>query len=203
MKNEEENNLVKEPYTEYGRYTYADYLTWEIDHMVELIKGKVFRQAAAAPRRIHQEVSGRIFAKLYTLLERKEWKVYAAPFDVRLPVKSRKHEDINTVVQPDICVVCDPEKLDELGCVGAPDLIMEILSPSNNKKELQNKYEVYEESGVLEYWIIHPYEKTLLVYTLTDGKYVPSRLFTLGDRVPSQCIQGFVLDLDELFEGLE
>ena len=203
MKNEEENNLVKEPYTEYGRYTYADYLTWEIDHMVELIKGKVFRQAAAAPRRIHQEVSGRIFAKLYTLLERKEWKVYAAPFDVRLPVKSRKHEDINTVVQPDICVVCDPEKLDDLGCVGAPDLIMEILSPSNNKKELQNEYEVYEESGVLEYWIIHPYEKTLLVYTLTERKYVPSKLFTLGDRVPSQCIEGFVLDLDELFEGLE
>ncbi|MGY6743745.1 MAG: Uma2 family endonuclease [Cecembia sp.] len=203
MKNEEENNLVKEPYTEYGRYTYADYLTWEIDHMVELIKGKVFRQAAAAPRRIHQEVSGRIFAKFYTHLERKECKVYAAPFDVRLPVKSRKHEDITTVVQPDICVVCDPEKLDDLGCVGAPDLIMEILSPSNNKKELQNKYEVYEESGVLEYWIIHPYEKTLLFYTLTDRKYVPSKLFTLGDRVPSHCIEGFVLDLDELFEGME
>lgn len=203
MQNEEENNIVNEPYTEYGSYTYADYLTWEIDHMVELIKGKVFRQAAAAPRRIHQEVSGKIFAKLYTLLERKECKVYAAPFDVRLPVKSRKHEDINTVVQPDICVICDPEKLDDLGCVGAPDLIMEILSPSNNKKELQNKYEVYEESGIKEYWIIHPYEKTLLVYTLTDRKYVPSKLFTLGDRVPSQCIQGFVLDLDELFEGLE
>jgi Uma2 family endonuclease len=203
MKKEEENNLVKEPYTEYGSYTYADYLTWEIDHMVELIKGKVFRQAAAAPRRIHQEVSGRIFAKLYIHLERKECKVYAAPFDVRLPVKSRKHEDITTVVQPDICVVCDPGKLDDLGCVGAPDLIMEILSPSNNKKELQNKYEVYEESGVLEYWIIHPYEKTLLVNTFTDRKYVPSKLFTFGDRVPSQCIEGFVLDLDELFEGME
>ena len=203
MKNKEENNLVKEPYTEYGRYTYADYLTWEIDHMVELIKGKVFRQAAAAPRRIHQELVLKIGSQLSGLLKGNKCKAYIAPFDVRLPVKSRKHEDINTVVQPDICVVCDPEKLDDLGCVGAPDLIMEILSPSNNKKELQNKYEVYEESGVLEYWIIHPYEKTLLVYTLTDGKYIPSRLFTLGDRVPSQCIEGFVLDLDELFEGLE
>ena len=203
MKKEEENNLVKEPYTEYGRYTYADYLTWEIDHMVELIKGKVFRQAAAAPRRIHQELVLKIGSQLNGLLKGNKCKVYVAPFDVRLPVKSRKHEDINTVVQPDICVVCDPEKLDDLGCVGAPDLIMEILSPSNNKKELQNKYEVYEESGVLEYWIIHPYEKTLLVYTLTDRKYVPSKLFTFGDRVPSQCIEGFVLDLDELFEGLE
>jgi Uma2 family endonuclease len=80
---------------------------------------------------------------------------------------------------------------------------MEILSPSNNKKELQNKYEVYEESGVKEYWIIHPYEKTLLVYTLSDGKYIPSKLLTLGDHVASGCIEGFVLDLEELFEGLD
>jgi Uma2 family endonuclease len=203
MGNEEEKNLVKEPYSEYGSYTYADYLTWEIDHMVELIKGKVFQQATAAPRRIHQEISGRLFFKLYLHLEKKNCKVFSAPFDVRLPVKSKKHEDITTVVQPDICVVCDPEKLDDLGCVGAPDLIMEILSPSNNKKELQNKYEVYEESGVREYWIIHPYEKTLLVYALTNGKYVPSKLFTLGDLIPSACIKDFVLDIDKLFEGLE
>jgi Uma2 family endonuclease len=203
MENEEENNLIKEPYSHYGLYTYADYLTWDIDHMVELIKGKVFKQAAAAPRRIHQKLAVKLITKLSNFLTGKTCEAYVAPFDVRLPVKSKKHEDIRTVVQPDICVVCDREKLDDLGCVGAPDLIMEILSPSNNKKELQNKYEVYEESGVKEYWIIHPYEKTLLVYTLSDGKYVPSRLFTLGDHVASGCIEGFVLDLDELFEGLE
>jgi Uma2 family endonuclease len=203
MEKEEKKNLISEPYSEYGKYSYADYLTWEIDHMVELIKGKVFRQAAAAPRRIHQEVSGRIFNKLFIHLKKKECKVYSAPFDVRLPAKSKKNEDITTVVQPDICVVCDPAKLDELGCVGAPDLIIEILSPGNNKKELQNKYEIYEESGVKEYWIIHPYEKTLLVYTLTEGKYIPSKLLTLGDHVASGCINGFVLDLDELFEVLE
>jgi len=203
MEKEENKNLVSEPYSEYGRYSYADYLTWEIDYMVELIKGKVFRQAAAAPRRIHQEISVSISSQLFELLKGKSCKVFSAPFDVRLPVKSKKHEDITTVVQPDICVICDPEKLDDLGCVGAPDLIMEILSPSNNKKELQNKYEVYEESGVKEYWIIHPYEKTLLVYTLTSGIYIPSRLFTLGDHVASKCIKGFVLDMDELFTGLE
>jgi Uma2 family endonuclease len=203
MEKEEDSNLVSEPYSEYGSYTYADYLTWELDHMVELIKGKVFRQAAAAPRRIHQELTVKIITQLGNLLSGKQCKAYVAPFDVRLPVKSKKNEDINTVVQPDICVVCDPDKLDDLGCVGAPDLIMEILSPSNNKKELQNKYEVYKESGVREYWIIHPYEKTLLVYTLADGTYVPSRLFTLGDHVASECIEGFVLDLDELFSGLD
>ncbi len=203
MEKEEDKNLVSEPYSEYGRYTYADYLTWEIDYMVELIKGKVFRQAAAAPRRIHQELVLEIGSQLSSFLKDKDCKAYVAPFDVRLPVKSKKNEDINTVVQPDICVVCDPEKLDDLGCVGAPDLIMEILSPSNNKKEIQNKYEVYEESGVREYWIIHPYEKTLLIYTLSGGKYIPSRLFTLGDHVASQCIVGFVLDLDEIFRGIE
>ena len=128
--------------------------------------------------------------------------MYVAPFDVRLPVSSRRHEDIDTVIQPDLCVVCDPEKLDELGCVGAPDLIVEILSPGNNKKELQLKYEVYEASGVKEYWVVHPDERTLLIYTLEAGNYRPSRLFTLGDQVRSQTLGGFVLDLDEVFGEL-
>jgi Uma2 family endonuclease len=83
------------------------------------------------------------------------------------------------VVQPDICVVCDRSKLDEMGCIGAPDLIVEILSPGNNKMDLKNKYEVYEESGVKEYWIIHPNEQTMMVYTLIDKKFKPSKLFTV------------------------
>jgi Uma2 family endonuclease len=86
-----------------------------------------------------------------------------------------------------------------MGCVGAPDLIMEILSLGSNSKELKNKYEVYEENGVNEYWIIHPSEKTLLIYTLIDKKYVPSRLFTLGDKVKSKAINGLEMDLDEVF----
>src|SRR5690554_2567999 len=129
----------------------------------------MFKSAAAAPRRIHQEISIIVSNKLYNFLKGNKCKVYSAPFDVRLPIKSKKHEDIDTVVQPDICVVCNPEKLDDLGCIGAPDLIVEILSPGNNRKELQNKYEVYEESGVKEYWIIHREERTLLVYTLKTG----------------------------------
>jgi Uma2 family endonuclease len=201
MEKQETTNKSEEPSFEYGNYTYADYLKWEMDEMVELIKGKVFRHAAA-PRRIHQEVSLKITTKLYNYLEKHPCKVYATPFDVRLPVKSKKNEDIHTVVQPDICVICDPEKLDDLGCVGAPDLIVEILSPGNNKKELQNKYEVYEESGVKEYLVIHPNECTLVVYTLIEGKYVSSKLFTHGDKVSSQAVEGFLLDLDEVFEGM-
>ncbi|SEJ15051.1 Endonuclease, Uma2 family (restriction endonuclease fold) [Cyclobacterium xiamenense] len=193
---------VKEPFSAYGHYTYADYLSWQLDERIELIRGEVFKQAAAAPRRVHQEISMVLSNKLYEFLKGKTCKVYVALFDVRLPVSSRKHEDIDTVVQPDLCVVCDPEKLDELGCVGAPDLIVEILSPGNNKKEIQLKYEVYEASGAKEYWVVHPDERTLLIYTLETGKYRPSRLFTLGDRVSSQALPGFELDLDEVFGEL-
>ena len=202
MEKDDLKDRVEEPASAYGHYTYADYLTWQMDEMVELIKGKIFKQAAAS-RRIHQDVSGKIFNKLYNFLERQPCKIYAALFDVRLPVKSKKHEDIDTVVQPDICVVCDPDKLDELGCIGAPDLVVEILSPGNNKKELQNKYEVYEESGVKEYWVIHPNECTLLIYTLINEKYIASRLFTLGDIVKSKAVAGFKLDLTEVFENLQ
>jgi Uma2 family endonuclease len=95
------------------------------------------------------------------------------------------------------------KKLDDLGCIGAPDLIIEILSPGNNRKELKSKYEVYEESGVLEYWVIHPEEHTLLIYSLENGKYNPSKLFTHGDIVQSKCIPGFELDLEEVFGNLD
>lgn len=202
MEKEEARKDVKEPFTEYGRYSYAEYLDWQIDEMVELIKGKVFRSAAAAPGRIHQEISGKIFTQLFNFLENHPCKVYQAPFDVRLPVKSKRNEDIDTVVQPDICVICDNSKLDDLGCVGAPDLIIEILSPGNNKKELKNKYEVYEESGVREYWIIHPDEQTVMVYTLVEGRYIPSKLLTSGDFIESKSVSGFRLDLEYVFNGL-
>lgn len=199
----EEKDLVKEPFTEYGTYSYADYLTWEIDEMVELIKGKVFRSAAAAPRRKHQEVAGLLFSKILQHLEGKNCKVFIAPFDVRLPVNSKKNEDIFTVVQPDICVVCDRSKLDEAGCLGAPDLIVEVLSPGSNKKELKNKYEVYEESEVQEYWIIHPSEETLVIYNLIEGKYQPSKLFSHGDIIKSNVIHGFEQDLEEFFSKID
>ncbi len=192
----------KELDVEHGLYTYADYLTWQFDERVELIKGKIFRMGEEAPKRIHQRISVVVSYFFFSFLKGKSWEIYCAPFDVRLPVKSKRNEDIDTVVQPDICVICDPEKLDPAGCIGAPDLIVEILSPGNNRKELRNKYEVYEESGVREYWIIHPDEQTVLIYSLKEGKYQPSRLFTAGDIVESNCIQGFKLDLEEVFSDL-
>jgi Uma2 family endonuclease len=117
-----------------------------------------------------------------------------------LPRKSKADKDITTVVQPDICVICDLSKLDDKGCIGAPDIVVEILSPGNNKKELRNKYEVYEESGVKEYWIVWPEHKNFLKYTLDDqGKYQPSRVMIAGDEVVTPILPGFVLKLDEVF----
>jgi Uma2 family endonuclease len=199
----ENKNVIKEPTTSYtGKYSYADYLTWQLDDMVEIIKGKLFKMAAA-PNRIHQKVAGKLHYHLYGILVGNPCEVYIAPFDVRLPTISTDNEDIYTVVQPDTCVICDENKLDGAGCLGAPDLIVEILSPGNNKKELQNKYEVYQESGVREYWIIHPSEQTLLIYSLQNGRYVPSRLFTSGDTVASPIIPGFRLDLEDFFEDMD
>ncbi|PRY86740.1 Uma2 family endonuclease [Mongoliibacter ruber] len=200
MEKEASKSLVKEPDLSYGKYSYADYLTWEMEEMVELIKGKIFKKTAAAPRRIHQWLTGNLYTEMNLFLKGKKCQAYIAPFDVRLPVKSKKDEHIHTVVQPDICVVCDLEKLDDKGCVGAPDLVVEVLSPGNKQMELQRKYEVYEESGVKEYWIVDPEGKTVLIYTLTQGKYSASRWMTEGDVARSSVIPGFELDLDEFFK---
>lgn len=194
--------MVNEPDMSYGNYSYADYLTWDIEEMVELIKGKVFKKAAAAPRRAHQWLTGSLFRDMSLFLKGKKCQVYIAPFDVRLPVKSKKDDKIFTVVQPDICVVCDLEKLDERGCVGAPDLVVEVLSPGNKQLELQHKYEVYEESGIKEYWLVDPESQTLLIYTLVQGKYQSSRLMTLGDTAKSAVIKGFALDLTDYFSEM-
>jgi len=182
-----------------GTYSYADYLKWEFDERVELIKGKVFPMSA--PNTFHQQVSGTVFGLLFQYLRKKPCKVFSAPFDVRFPRRSKDDKEVMTVLQPDVSVFCDRGNLDARGGIGTPYIVVEILSPGNNKKELKNKYEVYEEAGVREYWVIHPAEKTLLKYTLdTNGKFQSSRLLTLGDEVTSSVLPGFSMSLDEVFE---
>jgi len=186
-------------------YTYADYLQWTFEDRLELIKGKIFKMTPA-PASLHQRLSGAIFGELYIFLKGKPCAVYSAPFDVRLSQKDNEEDDekVYTVVQPGIFVICDPAKIDKKGCTGAPDIVVEILSPGNNKKELRNKYEVYEESGVKEYWIVSPQDKTFLKYTLTDaGHYQASRLMTVGDEVSTPILPGFVLNLDTVFENID
>ncbi len=179
-------------------YTYADYLKWTFDERLELIKGKIFTMSPA-PGSVHQRLSFRLTLWIGNYLEGKPCELFSAPFDVRLVRRSVDDKDIITVVQPDICVICDPKKVDAKGCIGAPDIVVEILSPGNNKTELQNKYEVYEEAGVLEYWIIHPVEKTFTKYILTDGNFQPSRILTIGDEVTTTILPGLVISLDNLF----
>jgi len=180
-------------------YTYADYLKWTFDDRLELIKGYIFKMSPA-PAEVHQRILTIVGNEIYNHLKGKPCKVYFAPFDVRLVRKSKQDKEITTVVQPDICVICDHNKIDEKGCLGTPDIVVEILSPGNNKKELQNKYEVYEEAGVKEYWIINPYGKTFFKYVLDENeKFQPTKLLTLGDVVTSLIMPGFALNLDEVF----
>ncbi len=206
MQSKEEipGNIVCEPDFEYGGlYSYADYLKWTIDERLELIKGKIFRMSPA-PNNRHQYISNNLSGELNYYLKNKKCLLYAAPFDVRLPKKSKKNEDIFTVLQPDLCVVCDHSKLDFAGCIGAPDIVVEILSPSNNKKELKNKYQVYEEHGVKEYWVVSPQDKTFLSYILNaEGKFIPTRLMVGGDIYMTDILPGFELNLEDVFGTME
>ncbi|NEU09759.1 Uma2 family endonuclease [Flavihumibacter sp. R14] len=181
-----------------GTYTYADYLRWEFNERLELIRGKVFRMSPG-PATLHQRVLLELSYQMHHFLRRKSCEVFVAPFDVRLPLNSFEDKEIYTVVQPDLCVICDKSKLDVRGCIGAPEIVVEILSPGNSRKELKNKFEVYEEAGVLEYWILHPEEKTFFRYILDKGRFQPTKLLTLGDEVSSSVLPGFKLRLDEVF----
>ena len=151
-----------------GFYTYADYLLWKFEERLELIKGKIFRMSPA-PAITHQRVSRKLSGELYHFFKGKTCELFTAPFDVILPNANGKED---TVVQPDLCVVCDPEKLaDGKRCVGAPDLVVEILSPHNSTRDLDLKFHLYEEAGVLEYWIVRPESKEINVYVLQGDKY--------------------------------
>jgi Uma2 family endonuclease len=179
-------------------YTYADYLQWSFKERVELIKGKVLKMSPA-PNPRHQVLSMEISGRMWDFLKGKECRVYPAPFDVRLSHKAAEDSMIATVVQPDISVVCDPGKIDGKGCIGAPDIVVEILSPSNNEQELKHKYEVYEQSGVKEYWVVFPAERMIIIYTLMDGRFAGSRPYTVGSTISSSVLSGFSLNVSELF----
>lgn len=179
-------------------YTYADYLSWRFTERVELIMGKIFKMGPA-PSRIHQEVTGKIFNIISNNLKNKICKAYVAPFDVRLPLKDKEKDIPYTVVQPDLCVVCDLEKLDDKGCNGSPDLIVEILSPSTASKDLNEKYDLYEKARVREYWTVDAVDGAINVYLLVDGKYVPKRPYGFRQELESSIIPGLIVDLKEVF----
>ena len=206
----EKPNIVEEPFVMYGtleldeskRYTYADYLTWLDDKRRELING--FIHLMSAPFRRHARITSQLNNLIDSFIKMKKGKchVYHAPFDVRLPLYNSKDDDkIYDVVQPDICVVCDMSKLDDKGCIGAPDLVVEVLSPSTLKYDWNYKFNLYETAGVREYWIVDPKARIANVFLLqSNGKYDLGTVYECGQKAPVHILEDLEIDLNEIFE---
>jgi Uma2 family endonuclease len=187
-----------------GIFSYADYLSWKFEERVEIIKGKIFKMSPA-PSVKHQKVSTRLIGELLGAFKGKSCNLFHAPFDVRLldAKKSKaKNKEIYTVVQPDICIICDENKLDEKGCIGAPDWIIEILSPGSVQHDIKRKYQLYQENLVPEYWIVHPTEHLIQAYTLQpNGEYGHYRVFSEDEDhfATSDIFPELQIDLKEIF----
>ena len=182
-------------------YTYADYLTWPEDARYELIDGEAFLMAPA-PLVEHQEVAGEVFRQLANQLDGKPCRPYIAPVDVRLPRKDEADAAIDTVVQPDVLVVCDPGKVDRRGVRGAPDWLLEVLSPSTAAHDQIAKRRTYERAGVREYWLVHPGDRTLTVYVLENGQYGRPEIYELKDETPIGVLPGVSIAWDALVARL-
>lgn len=184
------------------KYSYADYLTWMDDKRRELFDGFI-KMMTPAPSRKHQRTSTKLTRIWDTFLDNKQCEVYHAPSDVRLPKSKGNNNDktIYTVVQPDLYVVCDLSKLDDRGCLGAPDLIIEIVSPKNSKRDIKDKFEIYQEHGVREYWIVNPNDENVNVFVLDkDGKYQFVGMYAGDDKIPVNIFNGdLAIDLTEVF----
>lgn len=181
---------------ENGVYTYADYLLWKFKERVELFRGKILKMSPA-PAFVHQKILRKVNRAFDSFSENCHCEVIFAPFDVRFPDESGT---IKTVLQPDLCVICDAEKIDDRGCVGAPDLIVEILSPGNSKKEMGSKYKIYEESGVREYWVVNPAERHILIFVSENGVFRGIAPVVEGDTAHSVIFPGLGLDTAELYD---
>jgi len=177
-------------------FTYADYREWELKpgERYELIYGEPY--AMSAPNFSHQRILTMLTGEFYVFLKGKPCQVIAAPFDVRLFYEDDESDD--TVVQPDISIICDEKKRGEEGCRGAPDLVVEILSPSNTAIEMQRKFKLYQKAGVREYWVVDPENKTLTVH-LFQGDAIISRIYGSSGTAPVSILQGLNISLDEVF----
>lgn len=179
-------------------YTYADYLSWAEADRIQIIDGEAVVMQAA-PSRKHQQVLTNLMLQLGNYLAGKNCKVYPAPFAVTLDEEGLPDDEIKTVVEPDITVICDPSKLTERGCSGAPDMIVEILSPTTARIDQIIKFNKYLQCGVKEYWIVDPETKVVLTYLLQNGKYVASA-YGESRKVKVQVLSDCLIDLSKIFE---
>ena len=183
------------------RYTYADYCTWDDGERWEIIDGVPYKMfsdpvmMSPAPKARHQSIILEIAGQLRNFLKGKPCKAFIAPFDVRLDAK----DDDDTVVQPDISVVCDRSKIDDKGCNGAPDMVVEVLSPSSARHDKLVKFNAYQRAGVREYWIVDPDSKTVAVYLLEGGRFIAAA-YGDTDTVPVSVLAGCEINLGEVFE---
>ena len=201
-KDESTLDQVNEPTFDYGKiYTYADYLKLEIEEMVEIIRGKIFRMSPA-PKTNHQTISSNLHFRLRQQLENKICKVFHAPIDIVLPIENKKINKSTTVVQPDICVICNPKIIEEKAVFGTPDFVIEIIVGKQVKKDTQIKFSVYEEAGVCEYWIVFADMRFVEVFILENGKYQRLNTFSEDDVVPVKTLPGLEISIDDIFEGL-
>ena len=176
------------------RFTYADYCAWDDGERWELIDGVSYLMSPA-PLRVHQEISIKLSWKLQSFLNGKPCKLFAAPFDVRLNADTFD----DTVVQPDLLVVCDRSKLDDRGCVGAPDMVIEILSRTTERYDRLVKFQLYQKAGIREYWIVDPDIRAVQVNILENGKYVTT-MYGDADTAPVHVLPGCEINLREVFE---
>ncbi len=183
-------------------YTYGDYLTWPDDVRYELIDGVAYLMAPA-PTLEHQDIAGEIYRQLANALEGKPCRPYIAPVDVRLPKGNEADEAVDTVVQPDVIVVCDQGKLDRRGVRGAPDFVVEVLSPSTAFHDHKRKREVYERAGVKEYWLVDPVERTIHIYRIDEnGRYGKPDVREMKGETPVGVLGEVVIRWDALVERL-
>jgi Uma2 family endonuclease len=180
-------------------YTYEDYLNWPEDERCEIIDGIAYMQAAPTP--IHQEILMELSRQISNYLSGKPCKIYPAPFSVRLPRGDEKNEkEVKIIVEPDITIVCDKSKIDNRGCNGAPDMIVEILSPSSVKKDRIIKLNKYEKAGVKEYWIIEPDLKLVSVFILqSNQRYNRPEMYSEEDKIKVSIFPDLIIDLSAVF----
>lgn len=191
--------MKSQPQINRSNYTYGDFLTWPEEERWEIIDGVPLMMAP--PSRVHQEILTELLTQFRSYLREKTCKVYPAPFGVRLPAGNEKSDlEIATVVEPDIAVICDSSKLDEHGCKGAPDLIIEIVSPTSVKNDMLKKFNLYERAGVKEYWIVEPNGKIVTVFSLGDNeKYGRQEVYEEDDEIQVRVLKDLKINLKPVF----
>lgn len=199
IENEPETNVLNEPSVPFGHeYTYADYLKFEFEEMVELIRGKIYKMSPA-PLTNHQIISKNLEYLIESHIRKQKCVMFHAPTDVVLPIANKKRNKATTVVQPDIMVICNPFIIEEKAIFGVPNLVIEILSAGTASKDRGVKYDVYEEAGVGEYWIVSPDYETVEVFLLENGKYAKKYVLTKNEQVTPFTLPEFTIDLKEVF----